>query len=177
MMRLSILFAGLAVLLGSGCSSPQPPVPGPGFFVTSTYDDAAPDTIRVSIGHAAPRDRVTAVELVLPTGETVLAHRLDTETVTERRTYNSGYGGTSVGIGIGFGGGYGGGGFGGIGFGFPIGGGGSTETVVTEVRTEAEITVPDPADYRANWAAYKIRVTMTDAAGATDTTIIGPPRP
>ena len=95
----------------------------------------------------------------------------------ETRAVDPGYGGSAFGIGGGVG--VGSGGFFGTGFsfGFPIGGGGSAETVIREIRTTAEIEVPDPDDYTANWRAYKIRVTMNRGDGSTDITALGPPQP
>jgi len=177
MIRLTMLIAGFAVLLTAGCASGPPPA-APGYFLTSTYVDGPPAAIRVSVDHGGPQDRVSAVELIQPDGGVVLAHRHDTETVRETRAADPGYSGSAVGVGGGFG--VGSGGFVGTGFsfGFPLGGGGGpAETVVKEIRTTAEIEVPDRDDYRANWRAYKIRVTMNRGDGATDITSLGPPQP
>ena len=166
-----------AVLLAAGCAS-QPPPAARGFIATAVYIKGGPVNIEVSISQASPWDRVTAVELALPAGGSVFAHRLDTETVTETRTVDPGYGGSAFGIGGGFG--VGSGGFVGTGFsfGFPIGGGGVTEeAVISEIRTVARIAIPDAADYRANWRAYKIRITTTGDDGAGDIIVIGPPQP
>jgi hypothetical protein len=176
MIRMTTLFAGLAALLVAGCAS-EPPPAAAGYFLTSTYYDGPPAIIRVTVDHGGARDRISAVELIRPDGGVVLAHRHDTETVRETRGADPGYSGSAVGIGGGFG--IGSGGFFGSGFsfGFPIGGGGAAETVTREIRTTAEIDVPDRDDYRAHWRAYKIRVTMNRGDGTTDITTLGPPPP
>ncbi len=180
-----VLAAAGAALLLAGPLSAQSMVPG--FIANSTYWEGTPPRIQVTVTNSLAADRVTGVELVMPEGGFVSAPRLSTDTVTETRTVQSDYygGGPSVGLGFGVGSGgwghgYGGSGVG-IGLGFPIGGGGggttTTETVTKEIRTEAELMVPNAQDYAINWSFYKIRINVTRPDGRIDTAVIKAPRP
>ncbi len=153
-----------------------------GFAAHATYWEGARPTIQVSVSHSLAEDRVVQVELIRPEGGSVPASRLNTETVTETRTVTGDGSGAYSGGGVGFGfgtGGYSGGGVG-VGFAIPLFGGGratTTETITKEVRTEAEIEVPDVRDYRINWSFYKIRIEVARADGRIESAVIGAPRP
>lgn len=104
----------------------------------------------------------TAV-LVAPDGSEIAAFRID----RDRETSTSGTGsGVSTGVGVGGGSG----GFGvGVGIGFPLGGG--EETTYVSYETEAQIRVPDMAEYRAGWTQWVLRIHLPADGPSTERTI------
>jgi len=167
----------LLVALLAGCTSadtatravPQGPAVAPSVNWTASL---AGDTLEVRLTDPSAHYRVDRVELVGPAGPTSRAFEMVRETTRVAVRSASGRG-----VDVGIGGGYGSSGHGaaGIGLSFPLGGPPPAPPPVT--RTVARIALPDPAGYRRAPGRWSIRVTLSDASGASSGAYIPAPAP
>jgi hypothetical protein len=159
------LLFGLVLLLAA-CSSPGPAPPPPG---TASAAFAGPDLIKVVVSDYVPARQV---ELIGPLG-VLPAQAIDT---TRDPYYGSSGYGSSVGIGLGAGGGGRGGfGFGGIGLGLPLSA--PSAPAYGLVVSTAQLRLPDPQSYAANWQSSQLRIVLGDPPNQRILTIPAPAPP
>jgi hypothetical protein len=140
MMRVS-----LALLLLAGCSSTIDP------NTARTNYDAGSNTVQITVSDTQP---VTTAALVGPDGTLHPATSINV-VETPHTVYQAP---PSVGLGIG---GWSGNVGSGMGIGLPLGG--ATPSQVTD-QFVSMVLLPVPADYKANWPAYKVQVQVGDRA-------------
>jgi hypothetical protein len=166
--------AGVALLLaGAGCAKTEKLEPAQAWRVEATLVGEEAASVQVRVYDLRPADRVEAIRLVGPQGQT--GHPVDT---VERKRITGGGSLARPSVGVGVVGGSSGHVSSGVGISVPIFSKRDSLRGVKEGREIiARIPIPDAPAYREAPEAWRIEIDLTDVTGQTRTRTLQAPEP